>query len=159
MNRARIERTVKRMAWQIAEVVRGKPLVLIGLDRAGSILSQRTAAILEKASFESSIRRYELDTDHPEQLPDVTSESNDLSETVLILFSDVIFTGETIYTILRQLPITETAETHVAVLVDRGHRTLPVAPKFTGLEIPTKSREVIEVLLGDDHEEVALLHL
>lgn len=155
MNRSRIARTVKRMAYQMAESTRGRSIVLIGLDLAGQILAERTASTLRQAS-KGDVRLFSLDTESLQKGEALFGEEEELSESVLILFSDVIFTGRTLYRALGYLPVEAFETAHIAVLIDRGHRMVPISPRFTGMEIPTKAREIIEVRLEEDREDVTL---
>lgn len=157
MDRARVERTVKRMAYQIAEKVRDKPMVLVGLNEGGERLARTIGAVLSGACDNKQVV-LALQTDDLEQRSGSWSDFPDLSGSALLLIDDVIFSGQTLFTALRQLPVDEADEVHVAVLVDRGHRKRPVWAQFVGIEIPTKANEHVEVVSGENALEKIILY-
>lgn len=149
MSSARIERSIGRMAYQIAEDCRGEfPIVVVGIKERGFAVARKLAGRLRELSTAgvALIQRVEnqpaLDTT---QLEGVAKES-----VYLILVDDVIFTGQTMLetiAICREQFDPEVFRT--AVLVDRGHRTVPVEATFAGLNLPTKPNEHVHVIVDD----------
>ena len=78
-----------------------------------------------------------------------TSVPFDMSDKIMVLVDDVLFTGRTIRAAMDGLiDLGRPAEIQLAVLVDRGHRQLPIKAKYIGKNIPTSREEKIQVLLG-----------
>lgn len=137
MPKAHIERAVMRMAYQIQEDHAGTaPIVLYGHRIRGTWVAERLAAALVPISTQP-VRVVTVD-DRP-----IESETDSYA----VMVDDVIFSGRTLMDAIRVVTSTRTPRIlRCAVLVDRGHRTLPVQPDFTGLVSPTKFDEHVEVV-------------
>ncbi len=86
----------------------------------------------------------------------------DINDKIVVLVDDVIFTGRTVRAALDALmDIGRPRSIQLAVLVDRGHRELPIRPDFVGKNVPTSKREVIGVRLNetDGEERVVIQEL
>lgn len=143
MDQKRIERSLKRIAQQIAERNReDKKLLFVGINTRGFAVA-------------SAIRTYLLpnyDDISCQQLNVGENSANDwddgskLGDSFMVLVDDVIFSGSTMFQALTQLDeLIKLKEIHTAVLVDRGHRKLPVEAEFVGMELPTKLDEHVSV--------------
>lgn len=151
MTPERVRRTVTRLAYEIIERNRGAHNVLIfGLKQRGDALAGLLAAALEDASGEPVERhalpiagfRDDLEVE-PAPLPSgaPSAEGRDV-----LLVDDVIFTGRTIRAALDAvLRYGRPRSIQLAVLVDRGHREVPVHPDFVGRVVPTKHNERVVV--------------
>ena len=164
-----IERVLKRLSHQILEK---NPVVesfcLIGIQRRGVFLAERMKRIIaemEKTEVLSGIiditlYRDDLTVIAPAPLVRETKIDFDINGKVVILVDDVLFTGRTIRAALDEImDFGRPKRIELAVLVDRGHRELPVRPDFVGKNVPTSSEEVVEVRVKeiDEKDEVLLL--
>lgn len=147
MSQARIDRTLRRMAIQVWEKLKerrpGKDLILIGLNERGFATAQKIAQYLnEVADIETSPHQYQVhDKAASRKLPDC-------NEKFVLLVDDVIFSGKTMFSALSAIcNIYEPATIEIVTLIDRGHRKYPLASDITGITIPTKLGEHIEVML------------
>jgi pyrimidine operon attenuation protein/uracil phosphoribosyltransferase len=154
MSAADVHRAVTRMAHEIAERNRGlHDLVLIGLQTGGVGIARRLAATLEEAGAPTipvgtlDVAFYRDDIGLRPVLPEaVTDISFDLTATTVVLVDDVLFTGRTIRAALNALGEYGRAQAvQLAVMVDRGHRELPIRPDFVGKNLPTRRDEMVDV--------------
>lgn len=147
-----VARALRRMAHEILE--RNSPhdpLVVIGLQTGGVAFAEQLAAELESIGA-TSVALGHLDVAfHRDDLVrrpvlDATSTliPGDLDERVILLVDDVLFTGRTIRAALNALSEWGRPRSiQLAVMVDRGHRELPIRPDFVGKNLPTAAREAI----------------
>lgn len=153
-----LRRTVNRMASQIVERAGDlSKLVLIGIYTRGAPLAEMLARQIEVFEQTSvpvgslDITFYRDDLDQIDlRTPEKTEIPFDLSGKTVVLVDDVIFRGRTIRAALNA--VTEYGRPEVirlAVLVDRGHRDVPIHPDFTGKTLPTAKEEKIKVYLQD----------
>lgn len=155
LDRSRIERTAKRMTYQILEEARGKSIILAGLNVRGVALAEMISTYLEEASG----RRPETCTFDTHDEQSGSPVKNPHPESVLFIIDDVIFSGQTMFYALRKLTEHSSFDSvSVVVLVDRGHRTVPVLAGIVGMNIPTKLNEHVELRLknGKPHEVVLI---
>jgi pyrimidine operon attenuation protein / uracil phosphoribosyltransferase len=162
-----IQRSLARIAHEIAEH-NDQPhqLVLVGVQRGGVFLAQRLAELLREVcgttvpvgALDVSMHRDDLDQRlvpqvHPTSIPfDVTGKT-------VVLVDDVLFSGRTIRAALDAMnDLGRPQRVQLAVLVDRGHRELPIKADFVGKNIPTSRQESVHVLLKEiDGEDVVTL--
>ncbi|HDQ92507.1 MAG TPA: bifunctional pyr operon transcriptional regulator/uracil phosphoribosyltransferase PyrR [Synergistetes bacterium] len=163
-----IERVLKRMSHEILERNRGlENMIIVGIQRRGVNLANRLREIL--AHFESTrilsgvlditLYRDDLTLLHDQPVVHSTSIPEDVSERKILLVDDVIYTGRTIRAALDALmDLGRPSAVQLAVLVDRGHRELPIQPDYVGRTVPTSRSEVIEVRVMelDDKDEVVI---
>jgi pyrimidine operon attenuation protein/uracil phosphoribosyltransferase len=136
MRKAHVERVVTRMAYQIQEDHAGtSPIVLYGHQERGTWVARRLAAALAPLSAHP-VRVVTVDDRPIESDPD----------SYAVMVDDVMFSGRTLMRALRAVCSVRTPSVvRCAVLVDRGHRLLPIQPDFIGLVSPTKFDEHVEV--------------
>lgn len=154
MDSARMVRALHRMAYQMMEVIADRPVILIGLNRNGEQLVRQISKIMSDAGEREPLR-LTVETEkkrlvEPVDWPEIPEGA------VILLVDDVLFSGETLFNVLQALPAEQAYAVYVAVLVDRGHRRLPILCRFAGLEISTKLREHVEVTLEGDQPDVRL---
>lgn len=148
-----IRRKIERIAAQILEAHPAHPLALVGIHTRGAVLCRRVHDLLRERGRETSlgaldIALYRDDLDNLGTIPSI--RGTDLPFAVegahIILFDDVLFTGRTIRAALAELvDYGRPARIELAVLVDRGHRELPIAPDYLGQSIPTDRRDRVRV--------------
>jgi pyrimidine operon attenuation protein/uracil phosphoribosyltransferase len=171
MSASEIERTLVRLAHEIVERNNGsKNLGLVGIKRRGVPLAQRIARmieIIEKEPVQTgvldiSFYRDDLSTRDVRPVVEKGDIGFDVNGRDIILMDDVLYTGRTIRAALDALfDHGRPKSVQLLVLIDRGHRELPVEAKFIGRVIPTSRREIIEVKLQevDGDEQVLLVEL
>jgi len=169
MDATQMNRALSRIAHEIIERNKGtEQVALVGIRRRGIPLAQRLAARLK--AFEGrevpvgslDITLYRDDLSELASLPVVhKSEVNfKLPGRVVVLVDDVIYTGRTARAALDALlDIGRPAAIQLAVLVDRGHRELPIRPDYVGKNVPTSRRERVEVHVTEiDGEDFVALY-
>jgi len=171
MSASEIERTLVRLAHEIVEKNAGAAnLGLVGIKRRGVPLAQRLAKLIEKIErvpvetgvLDISFYRDDLSTSGPRPTVNKGDIGFDVNGRDIILMDDVLYTGRTIRAALDALfDHGRPKSVQLLVLIDRGHRELPIQSTYTGRSIPTSSREIIEVKLRevDEDEQVLLVEL
>jgi len=171
MSASEIERTLVRLAHEIVERNNGsKNLGLVGIKRRGVPLAQRIARMIETIEKEPvdtgvldiSFYRDDLTTRDVRPVVEPGELGFDVNGRDIILMDDVLYTGRTIRAALDALfDHGRPKSVQLLVLIDRGHRELPIEAKFIGRIIPTSRREIIEVKLQeiDGDEQVLLVEL
>ena len=171
MSSSEIERTLVRLAHEIVERNNGcENLGLIGIKRRGVPLAQRVSRLIqtiEKCPVETgvldiSFYRDDLSTAGPRPIVEKGEIGFDVNGRDIILMDDVLYTGRTIRAALDALfDQGRPKSVQLLVLIDRGHRELPIEARFIGRTVPTSRREIIEVKLReiDNDEQVILVEL
>jgi pyrimidine operon attenuation protein/uracil phosphoribosyltransferase len=174
MSASEIERTLVRLAHEIVEKNNGAAnLGLIGIKRRGVPLAQRLGVLISKIEkteklpvptgvLDISFYRDDLSTAGPRPTVNPGDIGFDVNGRDIILLDDVLYTGRTIRAALDALfDHGRPKSVQLLVLIDRGHRELPIQATFTGRMIPTSRREIIEVKLNeiDGQEEVLLVEV
>jgi pyrimidine operon attenuation protein / uracil phosphoribosyltransferase len=153
-----LRRTVTRLASQIVERTRDlSQLVLLGIYTRGVTLAEllaRQIETLEGVSVEVGALDITFYRDDLDQIglrtPAKTDISFDLTGKTVVLVDDVIFKGRTIRAALNAVNEYGRPEViRLAVLVDRGHREVPIHPDFIGKQLPTAKEEIVKVYLQD----------
>ena len=164
-----IKRTLQRIAHEILEKNQGTgELVVVGIRCRGAYLAERIAKNIEKIEGKEipvgalDITMYRDDLTEIAEQPVVhsTEIGFDITGKKIILVDDVLFSGRTVRCALDELiDFGRPANIQLAVLIDRGHRELPIRPDFVGKNIPTAKEESVEVKLKDvdGEEEVVVL--
>ncbi|MFQ5951872.1 MAG: bifunctional pyr operon transcriptional regulator/uracil phosphoribosyltransferase PyrR [Candidatus Omnitrophota bacterium] len=164
-----VKRTLLRISHEILEKNRGtKGLVVIGIKYRGAYLAERIAKNLKTIEGEDvpvgamDITLYRDDLTEIAEQPVVhgTEIDFDITGKKVILVDDVLFSGRTVRCALDELiDFGRPAYIQLAVLIDRGHRELPIRPDFVGKNVPTSKSESVEVRLKetDGKEEVVVL--
>jgi pyrimidine operon attenuation protein / uracil phosphoribosyltransferase len=168
MSASEIERTLVRLAHEIVEKSNGSAdLTLIGIKRRGVPLAKRLGALIsgiEKRPVDTGtldIQFYRDDLSTTDVRPVVTPGSLgcEVEGRDVLLCDDVLYTGRTIRAALDALfDHGRPRRVQLAVLIDRGHRELPIEATYVGRHVPTSSREIIEVKFHEvDNDEQVLL--
>lgn len=166
LNSEEIERAISRIAHEIVEKNKGtKDLCLIGIQRGGVDLALKLAAKIEV--FERvkvpvgtlDIAFYRDDLSRRKEAPAVrkTDIPFDITDKKVVLVDDVLYTGRSIRAALDALmDMGRPAEIQLAVLIDRGHRELPICAQYVGRVVPTSRNESVEVNLREGEEKVVI---
>ncbi len=167
MDATAIRRVLTRIAHEIIEKNKGvENLVLIGIRTRGIYLARRIAAIMrtieqtEVSVGELDITPYRDDVADKGMLSEKHSGSVNIQSKKVILFDDVLYTGRTVRAAMDALIDQGRPEMiQLAVLVDRGHRELPIRPDYIGKNVPTSKLEKIEVLFEevDGNDQVVII--
>jgi pyrimidine operon attenuation protein/uracil phosphoribosyltransferase len=168
MEEAEIRRAVTRIAHEILERNKGaEEIALVGIAARGDDLARRLAAEIERIEGTRppvgvlDITFYRDDIGMRAEAPEVheTRIGFDITGRTVVLVDDVLFTGRTIRSALDALiDFGRPTAIQLAVLVDRGHRELPIRADFVGKNVPTRRDELVRVALreldGEDAVEV-----
>ena len=161
-----VKRALTRVAHEIVERNKGTDdLVIVGIRTRGAPLADRIAA--EIASFEGvdlpsgaldvTLYRDDVNLKGPRSL-EATTVPADLDGRVVVLVDDVLFTGRTIRAAFDAvLDMGRPRAIRLAVLVDRGHRELPIRADHVGKNLPTSAEEIVKVLVAEIDGEDAVL--
>jgi len=170
MDADRMTRSLTRIAHEIVERNRGvDDLALVGIRERGVPLARRISAELERIAGKAvptgalDITLYRDDLMRqavgPQPLVRSTDIVFDIDNRVIVLVDDVLYTGRTIRAALDALiDFGRPRAIQLVVLVDRGHRELPIKADYVGKNVPTSRRESIQVRLQevDGHDEVVI---
>jgi pyrimidine operon attenuation protein/uracil phosphoribosyltransferase len=169
MSASEIERTLVRLAHEIVEKNGGaQGLGLVGIRRRGVPLAERLGKIIARiesakvpvGALDITFYRDDLSTVGPKPVVQEEEIGFSIEDMNIILVDDVLYTGRTTRAALDALfSHGRPSRVQLCVLIDRGHRELPVEASFVGRNVQTSAREVIEVKLSeiDGAEKVLLM--
>ena len=158
-----LRRAVMRIAHEIIERNDGGGnLVLVGIRRRGVPLAQRIAAKIKEfegidvpvGALDITLYRDDLQTIGPQPVVNRTEIPFDIDGRTVVLVDDVLYTGRTVRAALDELiDFGRPKAIQLAVIVDRGHREIPIRADFVGKNVPTSKREVIMVKVEEVDRE------
>jgi pyrimidine operon attenuation protein/uracil phosphoribosyltransferase len=159
MDKAKIRRTLVRMATEMAERNRDlKNIILAGIKTGGLYLGKRIAENLKQAegievpliALDITPYRDDLNQSQKKKLSPKANNQLKLDGRDVVLIDDVLFTGRTIRAAMEAIfDLGRPKTIQLAVLIDRGHRELPIRPDYTGRLLPTSRRERVKVRLKE----------
>ena len=169
MDAKTIGRALVRIAHEIVEKNKGaENMAVIGIKNRGAYLAERVAKLIEKIEgaqipvglMDITLYRDDIQTKLEQPLVQKTEILFDVVDKVIILVDDVLFTGRTIRAALDQIiDFGRPKRIQLAVLVDRGHRELPIRADYVGKNIPTAKEEQVKVKIKevDGEDSVAII--
>lgn len=168
MDETAIRRALTRIAHEIVEKNKGiDNCVIVGIRTRGIYLAQRIAEQIREIEGrpvevqELDITQYRDDREKVSAERPAAGSSVGVKDKRVILFDDVLYTGRTIRAAMDALmDLGRPQAIQLAVLVDRGHRELPIRPDYVGKNVPTSKQEQIEVSLQevDENDQVTIIH-
>lgn len=167
MDKKELDRVITRISHEIIERSKGgEDLCLVGIQRGGVHIAARLArkiSVSEKmeiprGSLDISFYRDDLMV-RGQPVVSRTEIDFDVTGKKVILVDDVFFTGRSIRAAMDAIfDIGRPSSIHLAVLIDRGHRELPIRADYVGKNIPTSLDERVDVLLEEEgHEDAVIL--
>ncbi len=153
-----IGRALKRISHEIIEHNHGlENVVLLGIPTRGSYLSSRIVEILTEiekevphGTLDITLHRDDLRTRAPRPLLPTLIPNGGIEGKDVVLVDDVLFSGRTIRAALDAIgELGRPKSVQLAVLVDRGHRQLPIRADYVGKNLPTSSSEIVKVKLSE----------
>jgi pyrimidine operon attenuation protein / uracil phosphoribosyltransferase len=165
MSAADVGRTVSRIAHQIIEKTAlddpaGPPrVILLGIPTRGVTLAARIADRIREfagidvpcGALDITLYRDDLDSKPPRPLEDTSIPEGGIDGRLVVLVDDVLYTGRSVRSALDALrDIGRPSAVQLAVLVDRGHRELPIRADYVGKNVPTSRSENVKVRLAEN---------
>ena len=162
-----IERSLRRIAHEIVERNKGvRDVILVGIRRRGVPLAERLADQIHRiegrqvlvGKLDITLYRDDLTVLSDQPVVRGTDIPGDIKGTVVILVDDVLYTGRTIRAAMDAImDMGRPRCIQLAVLIDRGHRELPIRADYIGKNVPTSKKELVNVKLhevdGEDDED------
>ncbi len=143
----RINRTLKRMSYQILEIAGNSSVCLVGINSRGHSIAGIIKNYLDEV-LANPADLYHYD-ERSDQLMNFKSSLTD--NHILVIVDDVIFSGETMFNCIQRIPeLSDFQKICVAVLADRGHRKFPILASIVGIHVPTKLNEHVELIFEDN---------
>lgn len=166
-----IGRALTRIAHEIIERNKGiEDVILVGIKTRGAYLATRLAERIERiegrkiktGELDITLYRDDLLTKHEDKEPHVhqVDITHDVTDQKVVLVDDVLYTGRTVRAAMDAvIDLGRPAQIQLAVLVDRGHRELPIRPDFVGKNIPTSDEELVVVSVFEtDSKDSVTIH-
>ena len=159
MDRKAMERVLMRIAHEIVEKTKGtKDLAIIGIRNRGAYLAEKVAVYIEKIEkiqipvgiLDITLYRDDLTTVAEQPVVHKTEIDFDITGKKIVLVDDVLYTGRTVRCALDALiDFGRPRYIQLAVLIDRGHRELPIRADYIGKNVPTALKETVQVRLQE----------
>lgn len=163
-----VERSIVRISHEIVEKNKGASnIILVGIKTRGIPIAKRIAECIENfegitvpiGTVDISLYRDDLTEKFDQANVNDTSLDIDVRDKTLILVDDVLFTGRTVRAAIEAvIEKGRPKSIQLAVLVDRGHRELPIRPDYVGKNVPTSISEIVHVkLMETDGEDKIII--
>lgn len=159
LDQEQLKRALIRVAHEVLERNRGASnIAIVGIQSRGYFIAQRLVENISSiesvdvpiGALDISLYRDDIGT-NPQPILKKTEIDFDLSNKELILVDDVLYTGRTIRAAMDALiDLGRPASIQLAVLIDRGHRQLPIRPDYVGKNIPTATKQRVSVQLAEE---------
>ncbi|MEW6002888.1 MAG: bifunctional pyr operon transcriptional regulator/uracil phosphoribosyltransferase PyrR [Nitrospirota bacterium] len=167
MNKKDIDRALTRMAHEVIERNKGiERLCLVGIQRGGVHLAKRIASKIREiekrdipvGSLDIAFYRDDINIRKDQPVVRRTEVPFEVTDLKIVLVDDVLYTGRSIRAALDALmDLGRPAGIQLAVLIDRGHRELPIKADYVGKNIPTSLSETVEVQLNEEGMEDSII--
>ncbi|MBI4848407.1 MAG: bifunctional pyr operon transcriptional regulator/uracil phosphoribosyltransferase PyrR [Nitrospirae bacterium] len=154
-----IIRAIRRMAHEIVEKNKGiENICLVGIQKGGVVLARRLASEVEMiedthidvGALDITFYRDDLNTKEEQPIVKKTDIPCTINNKTVVLVDDVLYTGRSIRAAMDALiDFGRPAQIQLAVLIDRGHRELPIRADYVGKNIPTSFNDRVEVFLEE----------
>ncbi len=163
-----MKRTLRRLSYEIIEKNENlSNIVLLGIRKKGVILSTIIRDNIEKIeginleTYELDITPYrdDIETDIPKSV-NKGYVKTDLTDKIIILVDDVLYTGRTVRAAMDAvIDLGRPSRIELAVLIDRGHRQLPIRANYIGKNIPTSKDETVKAIVTDlgENDKVVII--
>ncbi len=158
-----IKRALRRIAHEITEKNKGtENLCLIGIQKGGVILAKRLASQIESientrievGTLDIALYRDDFNIKKEQPVVKKTDIPFSITDKTVVLVDDVLFTGRSIRAAMDALiDFGRPASIQLAVLIDRGHRELPIRADYAGKNIPTSFNDRVDVILDEQNKE------
>jgi pyrimidine operon attenuation protein/uracil phosphoribosyltransferase len=169
MEESDIRRALVRIVHEIIEHNKGiKNLALIGIKRRGDFIARRIADKIKTSeglnvplgAVDITLYRDDLQLVSEAPIIEGTDINFDINKKTIVLVDDVLYTGRTIRAAIEEiLDFGRPKAIQLAVLIDRGHRELPIQADFVGKKVPAARNEIVDVHIKElDGEDCVLLH-
>lgn len=159
MDAPKIDRALSRLASEIVERNQGADgLLLLGIRRRGVPLAERLATKIKQleaadvlvGALDITLYRDDLSTIAPYPVVNKSELPTPITDKTIVLVDDVLYTGRTVRAALDHImDYGRPRRIQLAVLIDRGHRELPIQADYVGRAVPTTEREIIKVMLEE----------
>jgi pyrimidine operon attenuation protein/uracil phosphoribosyltransferase len=168
MSAGDVSRALRRVAHEILERNKGsQDLVLLGIPTRGVALARRLAQMMAEVedsevpcgALDVTMHRDDLRRNPIRPIEHTDIPSSGVDDKTVVLVDDVLFSGRTVRAAMDALSeLGRPRAVRLAVLVDRGHRDLPIRADYVGKNLPTSSSERVQVRLAehDGHDEVRI---
>ncbi len=163
LNSKDLKRALRRIAHEIIEKNKGiENLCLVGIQRGGIILAKRLASQIESiegghievGALDITLYRDDFNIKKEQPVVKTTDIPFSITDKTVVLVDDVLFTGRSIRAAMDALiDFGRPASIQLAVLMDRGHRELPIRADYVGKNIPTTFKDRVEVYLEEENKQ------
>ena len=147
-----VAKTIARLSYTVVEKLPTDDLVILGIHTGGAVLAKRMATFLEQKKGVKipvgvlDVTNFRDDLPKKDGYKDKTQIDFSVVGKTVVLVDDVLYTGRTVRAALNAINVLGRPKfVSLAVLVDRGHRELPIRPDFVGKNIPTNSEQKVDV--------------
>lgn len=163
MDATEINRSLRRISHEIVEKNKGTgDLVLVGIRTGGAHLAKRLVNFIKEIEgvelplgiLDITLYRDDLSTKKEQPVLKKTEIPFSISDKKIVLVDDVLYTGRSIRAAMDSLmDFGRPIQIQLAVLIDRGHRELPIRADYAGKNLPTSAQEIVKVLLEEEGEK------
>lgn len=158
LNKQQIQQKIDRMAYQVLEDnLDEDEIIIAGILPRGNFVAERLKAVLDEiAPFKSRVITLDLDKDSSSLKAKIDVDVQECANKVIILVDDVLSSGKTLAYGLGVFLDVPLKKMRTLVLIDRNHKSFPIATDFTGVALSTVLKEHVDVVLNRAEEEDAV---